>query len=251
MRRFLTAAVAVLMLAGCTAAPTPTLARYAVAPTLRILVLGDSIPYLGGNQDEFCRILAQDAGITCDVRNVAVGGTNCMYWPSRIAGLLATHQPDMVWLFCGTNDNPDRYIYGEPETSWAFRYTVEAIHFYRSPPIPVVPNHIQYSDPMVAPAWLLDFEPRTNDNLYREIHRRPDAIPAWFPGVADFQYIPSTATYLDDGGIHPTARGYRYMARMIYDRIYAAMGWPAPTEPALCDLYGHRRYYPRPAYTPC
>jgi hypothetical protein len=45
--------------------------------------------------------------------------------------------------------------------------------------------------------------------------------------------------------------GYRTMGRIVYDSIFANQGWPAPTEPPLCGMYGHRKGTPRPQYIPC
>jgi len=250
MRRLLAAALAtVLAVAGCLSS-----AR-ADPPALRILTLGDSITSPGQWQAELCRLMAQDAGVTCDLRNEAVSGTGCGYWPSRIAGLLAQHQPDMVILACGTNDwalSPQ----ARADLGTAFRLTVEAIYtFQSSPRIRIVPALIQYSDHLIAPQWVVDSEPLVNSELYTNMQYYAPA--GWFTAILDWQYIASTPTYLvaqENGvpaGLHPTPRGNRYMGRLAYDRIAAGMGWPATSEPPLCDLYGTRRPYPRPAYIPC
>lgn len=226
-----------------------------VTTTLRIMTVGDSITAgrtsegSGCWQDELARLCSAYAGVCLDVRNLAVAGTRTTYWPSRIKALLGQHQPDLVTFFTGTNDDVAEMCFGEPATSWAWRSTVEAIHAYRTPPTLIVPALIQYSDPLIAPQWLLDSQPITNDRIYREWSRYNNT-PGWFAGVCDFQRIPATADYLDDGGIHPTARGYRAMGRIVYDAIQAAMGWPACQEPPLSGMYGHRRGYPRPPYIP-
>lgn len=217
-------------------------------PPVRILTIGDSITAAGQWQAELGGLLAVN-GVAHVMVNAAVGGTRCDYWPSRIAGLLATHQPDLVTLFCGTNDDVNASCYGESCTSWAWRATVEAIHAWRpATPARVLPAFVQYSDPLIAPQWLLDSEPVTNDRIYGQWVRYPSS---WFAGLADLQLVPATADYLDDGGVHPTERGYRVIGRLVYDAARPAMGWPASTEAAPCGLYGHRRGYPRPAYVPC
>lgn len=213
-----------------------------------VMTVGDSITAFGKWQAEFVR-LAAAAGITLDIRNVGVGQIRTTYWPSRIKALLTQHQPDLVTLFTGTNDDPAEISYGEPATSLAWRATVEAIHTFRpADPIRIVPALIQYSDPLIAPDWVLAAEPTTNDRIYAQWSRYPSS---WFAGLADFQRIPATADYLDDGGIHPTDRGYRAMGRIVYDAVAPALGWPAATDPPLCGMYGHRRGYPRPVYVPC
>lgn len=259
MRRAVALITAALLIvttgsAPAIAAPAPLAAEVRIttaAPpsTARVLTLGDSISTGARWQAELCRLMLVNAGIMCDLRNEAVGGTQCDYWPERIASLLVEHDPvGMVILACGTNDHINEYVWGEPSTSWSFRYTVEAIHGYNSA-IDIVPVLIQYADPLLpgSPQILTDWIPVTNDRLYSQMLR----YPGWFAGIVDWQLIPATATYLDTTGFHPTDRGYRYMGRLVYDRIHAGMGWPAASEPPLCDLYGHRRGYTRPSYTPC
>lgn len=223
-------------------------------PTLRILTVGDSMSELGKWQAELCRLMAQDADLTCDVRNEAVGGTTCGYWPSRIVGLLNIHQPDLLIIACGTNDDA-RTQAQRDALGMVWRQTVEAVYTWRTPHIPIVPVLVQYSDQLIAPQWRVDSQPLVNDTLFENMGYY---LPAgWFQAVIDWQVIPSTPTYLlreengQPAGIHPTPRGYAYMGRLAYDRLAAGLGWPATSEPALCDLYGTRRPYPRPAYTPC
>lgn len=225
---------------------TPTTAA---ATPIRILTLGDSITAgtAGGQwQTTLCQQIAANTNRACVLDNPSVGGTSCIYWVSRIQALLAAFQPDIVTLNCGTNEDVNATAYGEPQTTWAWRYTVEAIHNW-NPATLIVPAFIQYSDPLIAPQWLLDSEPTTNDRIYSQFqyHR------AWFPAIADMQVIPATADYLDSGGIHPTARGYRYYGITEYQAMRVGMGWPSSPDAALCGLYGHRRGYPRPVYTPC
>lgn len=250
LRRIARPCLGVAALLLCAAlSPAGSAHRAAAGVPVRILAVGDSRTADGRWQVELSRLLTA-AGVAHTITTEAVGGTRCSYWPSRIAGLLTTHQPDMVALFCGTNDDPDETIYGEAATGWAFRATVEAIHNFRpANPIRVLPALIQYSDPLIAPQWLLDNEPRTNDTLWTQMRHYPPAD--WFAGIADLQRIPATATYLDGGGIHPTAEGYRVMGRIAYTAAAGGMGWPPAADPPLCDMYGHRKSYPRPPYTPC
>jgi lysophospholipase L1-like esterase len=161
---------------------------------------------------------------------------------------MATHSPDLVIFTCGTNDHIGETMWGEPATSWAFRATVETIKAAK-PSVKIVPVLIQYADPLLpgSPQLLTDWIPVTNDRLYSQML----LYPGWFPGIVDWQLIPSNATYLDTTGFHATAKGDLYRGRLVYDRIHAGMGWPAASEPALCDLYGHRKGYTRPSYTPC
>lgn len=254
-----------LVASAASAAVTPTIATMAAVPaaTARaqvqtqvllptpnpfvILTLGDSITTNGAWQAELCRLMTQDAGVTCDIRNVAVTGTGCNYWPSRIVNLLNTHHPHAVTLFCGTNDNGNTAA-GRNDLGTAFRLTVEATYTYQTTPrITILPSWIQYSDVLTLPQnlqYLTSSEPQVNDELYRNMQYYAPA--GWFPaGIADFQQIPGTAQFMNEdcpgcAGIHPNDRGYRAMGRIVYDRFASAYGWPPSSELPLCNMYGHR-----------
>lgn len=220
----------------------------AASDPVRILAVGDSITWGGQWQAELSRLLDK-AGVPHAIDTEGVAGVGTMYWPARMRGILDAHKPDLVILATGTNDDVNAAKYGERATGWAFRSIVETIHGYRPDnPIKILPTLIQYSDPLIAPDWLLTSEPITNDTIWTQIRGYLKA--GWFAGVADLQVIPATADYLDTGGIHPTARGYKAMGRIFYDAAHVGMGWPACTEPPLTGLYGHRKGYPRPSYLP-
>lgn len=248
MKAFSRVVLAVVTLLA-TASAAPATAAVEQVPA-RILTLGDSITHDGAWQNETERLLTS-AGVANTIVNVAVSGSDCGYWPSRIDALLATHQPDLVVLACGTNDWPaDRMPWGEPRSGWATRYVIEAVYAYRpANPAKTLPVLVQYSDPLIAPAWLLANEPATNDILY--VNQLLYVNGPQLAGIADLQMIPATADYVSADGIHPVARGYKAIGRTVYDAARASMGWPVTGEPALCGQYGHRAGYPRPTYTPC
>jgi hypothetical protein len=229
-------------------APAQAAAAVRVDVPLVLMTITDSQGTSGVWQAEFCRIVELETDRVCDVRNEAVGGTQCDYWPYQINALLAEHNPDMVIFACGTNDHINEYIWGEPSTSWSFRATVEAIHAY-NPAIEIVPVLIQYADPMLpgSPQILTSWIPITNDRLYVEMLR----YPGWFPGIVNWQLIPASSRYLDNTGFHQTWLGQLYMGRIAYDDTHVGMGWPAASEPPLCDLSGHRPNSLRPAFTLC
>lgn len=265
IRRALLAAALAVPLLAC-----PSSSVRADAVPLRILAVGDSIsvggtsPGSGRWQDELDRLL-MEAGVAHTITTYAVGGTDCYYWTSRIAAILAAAQPDLVIVYCGTNDDPAAVIWGEPKTSWSMRVLIETSHGYRTPPPLVLPTLIGYADPTIAPAGLPANEAATNDHIYSQLwrYRPPQVTPSWLAGIADVQQMPGTARYLDgDGcdprtslcGFHPNARGYKTVGRIMYDSAQAGMGWPTAVsmgEPPLCDMAGHRTGYPRPTYTPC
>ena len=227
----------------------------AVPEVVVILALGDSITESpDGWTAEFCSQMEAATDNLCDMRNVAVGQTKCNYWPSRINALLVLHEPNLVIMACGTNDDTTTAA-GRDALGTAFRQTIESVHTFRSPPILFAPVLIQYSDPMMAPSWVVASQPFTNDTLYSNVMLYN--YPSWLAGIVDWQVIPATADYLvgtpypQEVGLHPTARGHLYAGRLAYDRIALGMGWPISSDPALCGLYGHRRGYGRPTYAPC
>jgi hypothetical protein len=254
VRAVIATAVAVdLVVAAAALGPASTAHAAAAKPPVRILVFGDSISAPEAWQGALGQMLDY-AKVPHDIHTAAVAGVPCSYWVPQVAGIVASYGPDLVVLECGTNDDPNALSYGEPTTGWAFRSIVETVHAARrANPIPVVATLDQYSDPMLAPSWLWDAnEPRTNDTLWANIQRYlPPNHTGWIAGIADLQRIPSTATYIDSGGIHPTAKGQQDIARLVYDAASGTMHWPKSTAPVPCDLYGHRPDYPRPTYRPC
>jgi len=282
MPRRIAAAVAALALvvAGCLSGPAvaatsgrlvalaPSPACPDIAPAtqppgspVRILAVGDSITAACQWQLELSRLLTA-AGVPHVITSYGVGGSRCGYWPDKIGQVLAGSQPDVMVLYCGTNDDPGEMIYGETKTGWSYRYMLETAHGYRSPAPAIVPVLIGMSDWSLAPSWLLTNEAATTDNLWGQAYRY---VPAYYSvqGIAAVDRMPGTEVYLDgDGcdpasstcGVHPSAKGYRTIGRLIYDAAATTAGWPAATsigEPVLCGMAGHRRGYPRPTYTPC
>ena len=236
---------------------------------LQILVIGDSIS--AGSEADPCawqhafsgRLML--AGVPHVITTFAVGGSRCDYWPSRMDSVLSQVTPDLAYLYCGTNDDPSEQCYGEPCTDWAFRSIVESVRAARTPEPLIVPTLIGYSDATMAPGWLLQNEPQTNDHLWSQMLRyMPPAAPvSWWAGIADVQVMPGTATYLDGDdcdpavatcAVHPNLRGFDTIGRIMYDAARVTMGWPDPAtwgEPVLCGMSGHRVGGRRPAYTPC
>jgi len=220
---------------------------------VRILAIGDSITSACQWQAELDRLLTK-ARVPHVITTYAVGGSRCKYWVPNIGNVLATAQPDLVYLYCGTNDDPNEKMYGETATAWSFRYLAESIHTYRpAKPALLVPTLVGYSDAAIAPDWLwANTEPKTNDILWSQMTRYMH--PSWYAGIANIQVMPGTAEYIGGDGIHPNAGGHRTIGRLMYDAAAGGMGWPAAAslgEPPLCGMSGHRKGYPRPAYTPC
>lgn len=256
MRRRLLAALTALALVLAAAAPTGTAAATVSAITpAHILALGDSITMAGSGHDSYRTELTRllNAGGIAPVWSVAaVSGSRCNYWPSRIGGLLAQHDPDLVIVACGTNDDAGSAA-GRAETGTAIRQIAEAIRTHRGEVTPVrqIGAYIQLSDPYGIPQSLA-YLPGNEEGVNRVLAAQYALyLPYWTSlAVADLVPIPGNPTTLVDG-VHPTAHGYRLMARLIYDAGAARGWWPASAEPTPCGLYGHNLFTPVPAFTPC
>lgn len=230
--------------ASSSAIPVPS-----ASPTsLRVLVLGDSISEVCITVSGWCGELVTSlaaVGVTVDIRAYASGGKRCAWVAAGVVAALAQHQPDVVLLNCGTNDDPNEICYGESCTAWAWRYTVEAA---KAAGARVGVAFIGYTDP--DEKRVLGNKPkleRTNDNLYTQIAR---FAGPWGLAVASFQKVPSDPVHLPDG-VHPGGRGDTVYARIWHDAL-AEQGWvPAALGPPLCGMYGRRAGYPVPSTTPC
>lgn len=256
MRRRLAAAVLALATAAAIlAAAVPTGAAAATLSPLDVLVLGDSRS-AGSTTDsyraELDRLL-RAGGVEPTWTVEAVSGTRCTYWQPRIAALLALHDPDLVILACGTNDDTST-VAARDELGTAIRVITETIRLHRGEVTPTrqLGAYVQLSDPYgVAPAqaWVPPSEERANQVLAAQYALY---LPHWTSlAVADLSRIPGNTVTLPDG-MHPSAYGHELTARLLYDAGAARGWWPTSSEPALCGLYGRAVGAPVPAgYIAC
>lgn len=218
-------------------------------PTIKIAVAGDSISAPCHTVSEWCGELhttLATQGIHAEFRTLAEGGRDCVWVAERIAPFLAQHDPDILLLNCGTNDDTNRYCYGEPCTAWAWRVIVEAA---RSTGVHVGVAFIGYTDP--DDYRVLGHRPRlerVNDILYSQIVQY---VGPWDLALANFQVVPGNVEYLPDG-VHPIGPlGARTYAQIWHAAVaQKAWGWP-PAGTAPCGMYGRRAGYPVPSYAPC
>lgn len=231
------------------------------ATTVRILVLGDSITSHCGDIPAagYCGplgALLDAAGVQYTFLNEAVGGTDCGYTATNINTFLAKDLPDpqptdMVLLDCGTNNIP--VTQASQDTMGAqWRTIVEAVH---TTPAKLGISFIGYSNPLNnsgVGTGLPGVEGQANDVIYRWWQYEIGRGGTWtngFAGLADFELMPGNLDYLDSGGIHPTALGYRAMAYLWYRSLMVTMGWPVVA--AMCGMWGFRAPYSPPAFTQC
>lgn len=246
--RLIFAAVAGIM-AAVTWSLTPP-ARTADPAPVKILTIGDSITHNGtvpavtsfgpAYRTELSRLLGL-ANVAHVYEVSAWPGQSCAYIANELPAQMAAYTPDLVILSCGTNDAPGT-------TESAYRSILATLGT-----TPAVISWIGYIDPRIAPQapWLLPNQRAANDAIYRARFFTPAATPP----VADFQVIPGDAEHLvpyngtTPDGIHPTARGYKAMAHIVYAKAAPLMGWPslaALGEPPVCGLRGNWHQYPEP-----
>jgi lysophospholipase L1-like esterase len=235
----------------------------AAAPKV-ILTIGDSITEGATMQGSVSPSYRAELGRLLDAAciphtmvSAALGGTTCGYWSSRIAGLMATHHPDVVLINCGTNNRLDN---ASADTIAAFEATYRGLFdvvMDSDPNVLAWPAWVQYSagrpstgcttPPGPSPSWLPASEAKVNDAIYRSIRVHAEAgdrIPGWI----DYQAIPEG--YLDQCGVHPTAGGYDVMGRIAYNAI-APYLVTVPTAELPCGLTGRRPGGQVPDWVPC
>lgn len=214
----------------------------------RVLVLGDSISEPCVTGAGWCAVLKTSlasVGITADIHAVASGGKRCLWVAGQIDAALATYQPDTVILNCGTNDDPAQTCYGEPCTSWAWRYIVERS---RAAGARVGVALVGYTDSdeqrvIRNKPWL----ERVNDILWPQIST---FMVPWQLAVVNLQVVPGDPTHLPDG-VHPAGRGDEVYAWLWHDAM-ASAGWvPPPLTARPCGLHGRRTGAPVPPHTDC
>lgn len=219
---------------------------------LRMMSLGDS-QSAGSATDayraEMSRLLAA-VGVAVDWRVAAVSGTRTTYWSPKIKQLLIDHDPDLVVVILGTNDDTATAA-ARDQMATSVRIIAETIRTHRGEVTPVrqIGAYIQLSDPYnpLTPSWLPASEERANTVLRTEYARY---LPYWTSlAVADLSRIPGNPLTVADG-MHPSPYGRRVCARLLYDAGAARGWWPPCGEPAPTDLYGHAMGTPVPGFVP-
>jgi lysophospholipase L1-like esterase len=225
MRRLLAVLV---LLAAVLVIPSPVHA----ANPLRILLVGDSITVgysTGSGWRTTLQGLFESVGQPVQMEMVAVGGYGTSDLAPGFPYGLAALKPDLVLINLGTNDGWDI-----PGFEARYDKMLSAVIDMTSAKVGLA--FIQYS----ASPPLAALEAAVNDAMYRRMyaHGFLNTIPpVWFAGLANFQDIPPS--YLDSGGIHPTAAGYEIYAHKLYDAYRVSLGLP-PIPYAYPALTGHR-----------
>jgi lysophospholipase L1-like esterase len=212
------------------ASPTP-------APTAAPIVLmsvGDSLTEghgPGGTitqsyRPELSRLLRL-AGVPHTWNVQAIGGTTCAYWAAHLPALLDTYHPALIFLDCGTNDTPSN------STEADYR-TILAAAAARN--IPIVAALIGVPD-MKSPTntvrpWIIDWMHGTNLAIQRALASYP-SVP-----VANMWRVPPNKEWLQDDGIHLTARSEAAYAQIFYQAAQAMRGWPSLAQMGTHEMCG-------------
>lgn len=240
--------------------PGPSLDGSDSAP-IRIVALGDSIsvPCTQTPPSGWCGTL--DSLLTqADVPHViigrAVGGVNCGYWSSQIQSVLEDTRPDLLLVYCGTN-NDGLSVAGTNAMGEQWRTIVEAAHNFGAK---VGVSFIGYSNQRIQDeqgrSWLLPSEGGVNDEIFRNLQYYWNA--GWLAGLADIQQLPGNLDYLNPSpdGIHPNDLGSKAIGTIWYIALRngtvqgTAMPWPNIASTP-CGMWGGRLPYQPPSFIPC
>lgn len=251
----LTALALVLAAAAPTGTAAATVSTAAVTP-LKIMTMGDSITLgdgspLGAYRGELSRLLTE-AGVAHEFIVAAEGGKGCDYWVPRAYALTDQHRPDLVLLNCGTNDGP---LDGAQGAAFEAKYRALLTNLLGGGhwQTRVVPAFVTYASvggypyPPKAAPWLATSIPIVNDSIYRSLFVNNPHGSLRIPATVGLGDIPET--YLDTGGVHPTASGHIVAGRLWYRALAPLYGWP-DIAPLPCGLSGRRPGAPSPPFVP-
>lgn len=214
-------------------------------PAIVALSVGDSLTYgadgsvTASYRGELSRLMNR-TGQPHEWRLAMMPGSKCSWWVSRIDALITQHDPDVIFLNCGTNDTPS------DTTESDYRAILSVA---RSRNVRVVASYIGRPDmesaTNTARPWIDDWMHSTNDAIGRALSAFPSvpAAPMW--------RIPADPEWLQPDGIHWTPRSEAAAGQLFYQAAQQAMpGWLTLAQlriAEMCGLHGHRRGTPWPA----
>ena len=174
----------------------------------------------------------------------ALGGTKCSYWAARMAGLLVTYHPSLVLLDCGTNDVP-----GVDNTEADVRIILAAVASYNAVGhhtllvVALIGQPDMDSPTNTIRPWIWNWMHDTSAAIGRALADYP-AVP-----VTDMVRVPNNKEWLQDDGIHLTARSEAAYGQLFYRAAAPRMGWLTIEDmraQSMCGLSGHWRDTPWP-----
>lgn len=211
--------------------PTPTL------PHLRIVSMGDSLTkgLNGAVEDSYRGPLSQLMTLTGQPHTwivQAVGGSKCSHWAAQIDTVIATYDPDVVIVNCGTNDVP-----GVDNTEGDYLRIIDRVRAHGVIFVGSLTSQPDMeSDTNKIRPYIFNWMRDTMLALKRAIQAR--GVP-YFDAVR----VPSTREWLQTDGIHLTVRSEAGYAELIYNVLRLLIpGWKSLQEmhlEGMCGLNGH------------
>lgn len=222
-----------LLITGCTTPSAPEskprvvdvvdVVPTVVPQSLTIVMCCDSITFEPQwfNYSHTLKGLLADVAVRAEFVNVAIAGTGCDFWVSRLPALLIEHDADVLLLNCGTNDDATTTAAMQRFRDNYTKLIMDARAARPSEPIKVIASEVQISDhfnPRV-PAWLVPNELRVNEIIY-EIIRDWSGLPV---GKADMSALATDSTNTPDG-VHPGPEGHMFYANAWFNEGQR-LGW--------------------------
>lgn len=204
-------------------------------PFIKIMSIGDSLSYgvdgstFASYRGELSRLMNK-TGQPHEWTLWVEGGTKCSYWASRIADLIDTHRPKIIFLNCGTNDTPSDNTEADYRVllSTAITKDVQIVASYIG-----VPD--MKSDTNRIRPYIIDWMLNTNLAIQRALVDYPQVR------VANMWQVPANIEWLQTDGIHLTGRSEAAYAQLFYKAVHSSRGWKTFSqmgEKEICGLSG-------------
>lgn len=224
--------------------PTPSLAPITVLSVGDSLTRGTDGSTYASYRGELTRLMSMTGQAHTWVVD-AEGGKKCSYWATgRMAWLLTTYRPDVVFLDCGTNDTPSDATESDVRTILAAVASYNAASARDALLVAALIGQPDMdSDTNVVRPWIWDWMHNTSQAIGRALAAYP-AVP-----VADMVRVPNNIEWLDPDGIHLTARSNAAYAELFYRAAQQLVGWLTLAQmhlSGMCGLHGHWRGTPWP-----
>lgn len=189
-------------------------------PAITVLSVGDSLTYgtdgsaTASYRGELSRLM-RFTGQPHQWRVEAVPGTKCAWWAARIDAIITAHHPDVLFLNCGTNDQPGDATEADYRTilSVATGRGVQVVASLIG--IPDMRSDINRSRP-----WIDDWMLGTNEAIKRALASYP-LVP-----FANLERIPANPERLQSDGIHWNSWTEAAVGQLFYEAAQRVRpGW--------------------------
>lgn len=201
-------------------------------PSITIMACCDSLTWgeNGATTDsyrlELSRLLNK-TGQPHQWRVAAMPGTTCHHWALYIEAAIVQHNPDLIFLNCGTNDTPT----DNTEADYRTILSIAAAH-----DVQVVASLIGLPDMKsstnIPRPYIYDYMKQTNLAIKRALTSYPNVA------VANFERIPANPEWLKTDGIHWTVRADAGVAHLLYKAAQPTRGWKTLTQMGVYEMCG-------------